>query len=75
MIRELHVYGQVAKINTTDEHISTTQHTGVGRSVMTIAEKISQQAGYRRLSVIAGVGVKEYYRNQLGYHEIGRAHV
>jgi histone acetyltransferase (RNA polymerase elongator complex component) len=43
LIRELHVYGQVAKINTTDENISTTQHTGVGRTVMAIAEQISQQ--------------------------------
>jgi histone acetyltransferase (RNA polymerase elongator complex component) len=44
LIRELHVYGQVAKINTTDENISTTQHTGVGRTVMAIAEQISKQA-------------------------------
>jgi elongator complex protein 3 len=69
LIRELHVYGQVAKINTTDENISTTQHTGVGRTVMAIAEQISKQAWYHRLSVIAGVGVKEYYRNQLWYHD------
>lgn len=71
LIRELHVYGQVAKINTTDENISTTQHTGVGRTVMVIAEQISKQAWYHRLSVIAGVGVKEYYRNQLWYHDDG----
>jgi elongator complex protein 3 len=38
---------------------------------MIIAEQISQQAWYRRLSVIAGVGVKEYYRNQLWYHDDG----
>lgn len=68
LIRELHVYGQVAKINST-ENQSTTQHTGVGRTVMNIAEQISQQSGYKRLSVIAGIGVKEYYRNQLWYHD------
>ena len=70
LIRELHVYGQVAKINSND-NTHTTQHTGVGRTVMTIAEQISQQAWYHRLSVIAWVGVKEYYRNILWYHNDG----
>lgn len=70
LIRELHVYGQVAKINST-ENQSTTQHTGVGRTVMNIAEQISQYKWYKRLSVIAGVWVKEYYRNQLWYYNEG----
>jgi elongator complex protein 3 len=65
LIRELHVYGQVAKINNTDENKDKTQHTGVGRTVMKIAEQIAQKAAYHRISVIAGIGVKEYYRKQL----------
>jgi histone acetyltransferase (RNA polymerase elongator complex component) len=72
LIRELHVYGQVASLRPNNQELGTqTQHTGVGRTVMAIAEKISQQAWYHRLSVIAGVGVKEYYRNQLWYHDDG----
>ena len=72
LIRELHVYGQVASLRTNNKELGTqTQHTGVGRTVMTIAEQISQHAGYHRLSVIAWVWVKEYYRNQLWYHDDG----
>ena len=69
IIRELHVYGQVAKINSDEKQI-TTQHTWVGRSVMGIAEQISKKEWYERLSVIAWVGVKEYYRKQLWYKNI-----
>lgn len=32
---------------------------------MAIAEQLSKQNNYSRLSVISGVGVKEYYRNIL----------
>ena len=35
--------------------------------MMKIAEKISKKAGYRKIAVIAGIGVREYYR-KLGYH-------
>jgi elongator complex protein 3 len=49
----------------------TIQHTGVGRTVMSIAEQIAKRLSYQRLSVIAGIGVKEYYRNQLWYHDDG----
>ncbi len=70
LIRELHVYGKVASLKSKDND-STTQHTGVGRTVMAIAEKLSQHHNYSRLSVISGVGVKEYYRNILWYHDEG----
>ncbi len=72
LIRELHVYGQVAPLSARKGvGGEVQQHTGVGRTVMKIAEQISQQAWYHRLSVIAWVGVKEYYRNQLWYHDEG----
>ena len=52
LIRELHVYGQVASISV--QQISpnpsfsrgeqdTTQHTGIGRQLMQLAEKIAMQ--------------------------------
>lgn len=71
LIRELHVYGKVAKINSGEKNTTTTQHTGVGRTVMGIAEAITQKANYARLSVISWVGVKEYYRNILWYYDEG----
>jgi elongator complex protein 3 len=45
-----------------------TQHTGIGTQVMTIAEQIAQHAQYQKISVIAWVGVREYYKNKLWYH-------
>ena len=38
---------------------------------MTLAEEISAVREYQRLSVIAGVGVKEYYEKVLGYEREG----
>ncbi|MEI7563384.1 MAG: hypothetical protein WCJ39_07210 [bacterium] len=37
---------------------------------MDIAEKISHQAKYKKLSVISGIGVRAYYR-KLGYKKVG----
>ncbi|MDR2190600.1 MAG: hypothetical protein LBP53_05435 [Candidatus Peribacteria bacterium] len=33
---------------------------------MKIAEQLAQEAGFGQLSIISGVGVREYYRN-IGY--------
>ena len=32
------------------------------------AEKIAKEAGYEKMAVISGVGVREYYKNKLGYN-------
>jgi elongator complex protein 3 len=73
LIRELHVYGQLKKIQLWDDLVkaaSTAQHKWFGSQLMAVAEKISHQAWYQRLSVISGIGVKEYYK-KLGYVEEG----
>ena len=31
------------------------------------AERIAREEGYKKMAVISGVGVREYYRNKLGY--------
>ncbi len=69
IIRELHVYGQSLKIG---EKGSNGQHTGIGKKLMKEAEKIVLENGYKKIAVISGVGVREYYR-KLGYEkdEIG----
>eukprot|EP00971_Amphidinium_carterae_P119680 2371063-Amphidinium_carterae.1 len=38
------------------------QHIGIGRTLMGTAELIAAAHKYRRISVIAGVGVRNYYR-------------
>ncbi len=42
------------------------QHKGLGKKLMARAEEIAIENGYKKMSVIAGVGVREYYR-KLGY--------
>jgi len=61
IIRELHVYWEVQKIwEKSDEW---TQHTWLWRKLLSFAEELSLFAGYHSLSVISGVGVREYYRS------------
>jgi len=72
-IRELHVYGLLQKTVTKTHAISATpdhtQHKGVGKKLMEIAEKISFNKYHRtQLLVIAGEGTKKYYE-RLGYKE------
>jgi elongator complex protein 3 len=64
LIRELHVYGMSASVGTgSQEH---TQHKGLGKRLIAKAEEIARENGFKRIAVISGVGVREYYR-KLGY--------
>lgn len=63
-VRELHTYGHLVPIAGRETRAS--QHTGLGRRLMAEAEKIAAAAGYRKMAVIAGIGVRAYYR-KLGY--------
>lgn len=65
IIRELHIYGKALSIGEKKEDSS--QHQGLGKQLMIEAEKISKQHNYKKIAVISGVGVREYYR-KLGYH-------
>ena len=64
-VREVHVYGSSLSIG--EKPISSdTQHKGLGKQLMSEAEKICKKQKVGKLSVISGVGVREYYR-KLGY--------
>ncbi|MDP2820999.1 MAG: tRNA uridine(34) 5-carboxymethylaminomethyl modification radical SAM/GNAT enzyme Elp3 [bacterium] len=64
IIRELHTFGQMVPIS---EKKLAPQHKGLGKKLIKIAEKITQKEfGLDKISVISGIGVKEYYR-KLGY--------
>lgn len=63
IVRELHVYGQALKLGEKGE---TSQHLGMGKMLMLEAQRIAKEKGYKRIAVISGVGVREYYR-KLGY--------
>jgi elongator complex protein 3 len=64
IIREIHVYGQSLKIGQKLKIAS--QHKGLGRWLMDEAESIVKKNNIKKLSVISGVGVREYYK-KLGY--------
>ena len=70
LVRELHVYGSEVAVGLEgddDQH----QHQGYGRRLMAEAERLATDAGYEKLSVISGIGAREYYREKLGYHQDG----
>ena len=46
--------------------LSVRVSTGVGKFLMAVAERIAKLYGIYELSVISGVGVRNYYR-RLGY--------
>ncbi len=65
IIRELHVYGQVVRHD--DKDNKRVQHQGLGTKLMRIAEDLAREQGIKKMAVISGIGVREYYRNKHGY--------
>jgi elongator complex protein 3 len=64
LIREIHTYGQLIEINQRNK--KAVQHLGLGKRLMTKAEDIAKKNNYKKIAVIAGIGVRQYYRS-LGY--------
>jgi elongator complex protein 3 len=65
MIREVHIYGKVAKMHGTGEGA---QHLGLGRQLIETACDIAKARGYQKLNVISSVGTRDYYRS-LGFSD------
>ena len=66
IIRELHTYGKLQSLQHPASQLSP-QHKGLGKKLMEEAEKISEKEfGSKKIAVISGVGVRNYYR-KLGY--------
>ncbi|MBU0612772.1 tRNA uridine(34) 5-carboxymethylaminomethyl modification radical SAM/GNAT enzyme Elp3 [Patescibacteria group bacterium] len=63
LLRELHTYGEMIPLSTKK---GRTQHIGFGKRLMDEAEKLSKKNGYKKIAVISGIGVRDYYR-KLGY--------
>ncbi len=64
LVRELHTYGEQVRV--AGDGSGAAQHVGLGKRMMLKAEDISRRAGYKKIAVISGIGVREYYR-KLGY--------
>ena len=67
IIRELHVYGPAVEIGKK----GSVQHKGLGVKLMEKAEEIARQNNKDKIVVIAGIGVKNYFINKLGYKKDG----
>jgi len=64
IIRELHVYGKSIEIGKKRKFAS--QHKGLGKKLLAEAEKLAKKQKIKKLKIISGVGVREYYK-KLGY--------
>lgn len=63
LIREVHTYGHIVPI---DKKQLAPQHIGLGKKLIAEAEKITKKYKLNKISVISGIGVREYYK-KLGY--------
>lgn len=63
LVRELHTYGHMAAIG---EKGSQSQHLSFGKQLLLEAERIAREAGFKKVAIISGIGVREYYKKR-GY--------
>ena len=64
LIRELHVYGKLQRVGIDGDQ---SQHRGFGTQLIAEAERITRNAGYKKVAIISGIGVRQYYARR-GYH-------
>ncbi|AEH61573.1 histone acetyltransferase, ELP3 family [Methanosalsum zhilinae DSM 4017] len=69
VVRELHVYGSMVPVGQKAGERDW-QHRGYGTELLEHAESIAEEAGYNKLAIISGIGVRDYYR-KLGYESDG----
>ncbi len=66
LVRELHVYGAEVPLN--QHNPRAAQHKGLGKALLTEAERIAHEEFNAPLMVVlSGVGAREYYRAEFGY--------
>ena len=64
LIRELHVYSTLSNVGNNDSF--SLQHKGYGRKLIEKAEEITKSYGIQKMAIIAGTGVRNYYK-KYGY--------
>ena len=70
IIRELHVYGPEVPLK--NQSPDAAQHKGLGKALLKEAERIAREEFKApQMLVLSGVGAKEYYRAEFGYHSAG----
>ena len=70
LVRELHVYGKSLALGERDSY--SPQHTGFGKLLLSEAERIAiEKFDSKKMVVISGLGVKEYYKKNFSYKDDG----
>ena len=64
IIREIHTYGKALEVGKKNK--KAIQHFGLGKKLILEAEKITKNLKIKKIAVISGIGVREYYR-KIGY--------
>jgi elongator complex protein 3 len=70
LLRELHVYGSLVPVGLEAAEQEEWQHRNFGKMLLSHAEEIAKVAGFGRMAIMSGVGVRPYYRRQ-GYERRG----
>jgi hypothetical protein len=65
-VRELHVLGNHHNVGSIADD-NTSQHRGFGKRLIAKAEAIAKENRFKKIAIISGVGVRDYYRKQ-GYY-------
>jgi elongator complex protein 3 len=66
LIRELHIYGPEVPLK--QQSPAAAQHRGLGRALLAEAERIARDEFQSpEISILSGVGAREYYRQESGY--------
>ncbi len=63
IIREVHTYGTLVPLKSKKKAV---QHIGLGKKLILEAEKIAKKNKINKIAVIAGIGVRQYYK-KMGY--------
>ena len=69
LVRELHVYGEIVPLGESGSG-DKRQHRSYGQQLLKRAEETAREAGYSKVAVMSGVGVRPYYHRQ-GYQRTG----
>ncbi|MBN1763301.1 MAG: tRNA uridine(34) 5-carboxymethylaminomethyl modification radical SAM/GNAT enzyme Elp3 [Methanomicrobia archaeon] len=68
LIRDLHVYGELVGLGERKEQ--SWQHRGYGARLLQKAEETAVDKGYKKMAVMSGIGVRDYYA-RFGYRREG----
>ena len=68
LVRDLHVFGELVGLG--ERKKQSWQHRGYGARLLREAEDLAVNKGYRKMAVMSGLGVREYYA-RFGYKREG----